>query len=335
VNMKHIRISESYIKGSLSLEERSGALRPWRLPHTRKTLFPSPEENLLANAVKPAGVRLHIETDTRRLVLLAEAAPHKRTFVLCLGAEIYDSASLPAQQSKVEFCELPPGKKTVTVWLPGDAEVWLTGLELDDDATLEPGPSEGKKWITYGSSITHCARSHSPAETWPSFVARQAELDLTCLGFGGECHLDPMIAREIGNLQADIISLKVGINVYGKNSLNARTFKPAIIGFIETIREKHPTTPLALISPIIAPTRERTPNNVDFTLEAMRQEVADAAKRIQHTNHDHTLYYFDGRLLFGNELASAYLPDNLHPDAEGNLLMGKNFLENVLGGMAY
>ena len=315
--MKQISLSTSFIKGAVSVEQKNGSLRPWRLPCSRQRLFPSPENKLLNAAVLPSGVRVRIKTDACSIVLVVQPATEDRQFDLCIDTDIHSTFFLPAGDSEVKFTELPVGTKEVAIWLPPDVDVWLEALKVDDDAMVNPGSSEGKKWIAYGSSITHCKRCHSPAKTWPALVAREAGLDLTCLGLGGQCHLDIMIAREIREMPADLISLKLGINVYGNASLNPRTFKPAIIGFVETIREKHPNTPFVLISPIISPPKENEANKVGFTLEDMRQEVADATQRLLEVNRDKHLYYFDGRVLFGQELAHSYLPDNVHPDAEG------------------
>ena len=68
-----------------------------------------------------------------------------------------------------------------------------------------------------------------------------------------------MIARMIRDLPADFLSMKVGINIQGGNTLNERTFRAAIIGFVQIVREKHPDTPFAVISPIYSPPRETTP----------------------------------------------------------------------------
>jgi lysophospholipase L1-like esterase len=158
-------------------------------------------------------------------------------------------------------------------------------------------------------------------------VAREHGLNLTCLGYGGNCHLEPMIARMIRDLPADFISMKVGINIQGNGSLNLRTFGPAIIGFIEIIREKHPDTPFVVISPIFSPPREETPNAVGFNLQGMREEVAAAVSAIQ-AHGDSNVHYVDGLKLFGPEY-DHLLPDQLHPDAQGYKVLGQNFLREV------
>ncbi len=135
------------------------------------------------------------------------------------------------------------------------------------------------------------------------------------------------MARMIRELPADFLSMKVGINIYGSGSLNARTFMPAIIGFVHIVREKHPDTPFAVISPIFSPPRESTPNEVGFTLSAMREEVAEAVQVMKDCG-DRNIHYVDGLDLFGPELAGL-LPDELHPNAEGYKILGQNFAHKL------
>ena len=163
--------------------------------------------------------------------------------------------------------------------------------------------------------------------TWPAIVARERGLDLTCLGYGGNCHLEPMIAMMIRDLPADLISMKVGINIYGAASLSPRTFRAALIGFVRILREGHPDTPLAVASPIFSPPRERAENAVGFTLEAMREEVAAAVDDLR-AHGDRNVHYVDGLRLFGHELARL-LSDGTHPDAEGYKHLARNFTREV------
>ena len=48
---------------------------------------------------------------------------------------------------------------------------------------------------------------------------------------------------------ADLISVKIGINLVNTDLMRLRAFGPAVHGFLDTIREGHPSTPLLVVSP--------------------------------------------------------------------------------------
>ncbi|MEV0398345.1 SGNH/GDSL hydrolase family protein [Polymorphospora rubra] len=137
------------------------------------------------------------------------------------------------------------------------------------------------RWVTYGSSITQCHAAAGPSETWPALVARRLRWDLTRLGFSGECHLDPITARAIAERPADLISLCLGINVYGRGSFGPRTLAGQVSGFVQTIRGAHPSVPIVVISPIISPSRETLPNPAEMTLEDVREAVTGAVTTLR------------------------------------------------------
>ena len=231
------------------------------------------------------------------------------------------------KQDKFLFDDLPDGDKLIELWLSQKVELRLKVLEISEDANLELVEDNRPRWITYGSSITQCSAAESPSQTWPAIVARQSDLNLTCLGFGGQCHLDPIIAQLIRDLPADFISICAGINIYSSASLGHRSFHQAIIGTVQTIREKHADIPVILISPIYSPPREKTKNAVGFTLEEMRLEVAAAVEDLR--NHgDRQLHYVDGLKIFGADSVEM-LPDQLHPSSEGYKVLGEKFTQQI------
>ena len=131
----------------------------------------------------------------------------------------------------------------------------------------------------------------------------------------------------IRDLPADYISMCLGINIQGAASLGPRAFRPAIIGAVQIIREKHPDIPLVLMSPIYSPPREEKPNAVGFHLQRMREEVQAAAAALQ-SHGDKQVHYVNGLDVFGADLAHL-LPDDLHPNADGYRAMGQNFITEV------
>jgi len=325
--MKEVRLDEAAFEGVVSCEQGIDWIKPWRLPYTELGLFP-PTDGIVSRAEMAAGCRLHFSTDSTTVEVSFVAAGEERLFDLTIGDALVASQVAKTGVGSVTFADLPKGSKTVEIWLPQSHAVSLKAVFIEDWATFSVQRDDRKRWITYGSSISHCGATHSPARTWPATAARLRGLRLTCLGYGGQCHIDSMVARMIRDLPADFISLKLGINVYGASSLNVRSFKPAIIGMVKIIREKHPCIPIALISPIFSPCRETEKNAVGFTLQEMRVQVEDAVKRLQDSG-DENVHYFSGLELLGKKLAPDCLPDDLHPNGDGYEIMGKNFAEKV------
>ncbi len=326
--MKPVAITEEYFHGAVSFEHGDGWIRPWRLPFAQLKLFPSNDDLLVVHAGQPTGVRLRLKTDSRNLWVSFLPIGEPCSLDLVVDNEIIESHKLGIGAECVDFAHLPE-EKVLEVWMPQDVALSVCSFGIDDEATIAPAGDDRLKWITYGTSITQCHGAHSPGRTWPAIAARKHDLNLTCLGYGGQCHIEPMVARMIRDLPADLITLKLSTNVYGKASMSERTFKPMVIGFVQIIREKHPATPIALVSPIVSPPRETVENSAGMSLVKMRSEVVDAFERLKAAG-DENLYYFDGLELFDSQLVPAQMPDELHPNGDGYELIGQNFARLVL-----
>ena len=310
-------------QGAISLQKTEDWMMPWRTPHSMHVLFPEP---LLERSAMPAGVRISFRSNTTRVS--GNIVPQNESGILdlCCDDEVVASLDLTKKES-FAFENLSDAEKLIELWLPQFGSFQLRSLEIDDGATLEAFTDTRPRWVTYGSSITQCRTAASATQTWPAIVAREHGLNLTCLGYGGQCHLDAVVARMIRDLPADYISMCLGINIQGASSLGPRAFRPAIIGAVQIVREKHPDIPLVLMSPICSPPREGTPNTVGFHLKGMREEVQAAAEVLQAHGDKH-IHYVDGLSIFGTDYVHL-LPDDLHPDAEGYQVMGKNFITKV------
>ena len=251
----------------------------------------------------------------------------------------------------IGFSELSSTSKLVELWLPHNEVTELVGLR--SDAALEPAPPDRRSWVHHGSSISHGSNAESPSTTWPALAASRAGVDLVNLGFGGGALLDPFVARTMRDLPANLLSVKIGINLVNTDLMRLRALAPAVHGFLDTIREGHPTTPLLVISPIWCEIHERTPgpaapdltalaegrlsfaatgdptDRTRLTLETIRDVLA--AVVVARAADDPHLQYLDGRELYGEaDSARLPLPDQLHPDAEPHRIIGERFAEHPL-----
>ncbi|MCF2531132.1 SGNH/GDSL hydrolase family protein [Yinghuangia soli] len=226
-------------------------------------------------------------------------------------------------------------ERRVEIWFAAAAHVRLLDVRISTGASLRPAPPSGPLWVHHGSSISQCSEADRPTATWPAIVARRDGMSLLNLGLGGQCHLDPCMARTIRDLPAATISLCIGINIVNGDTMRERAFVAAFHGFIDTIRDKHPTTPITIITPIFCHavehhpgptvpasvsqvgTVERAPALAAGALSLGRiRELLHHHVDIRRTEGDGALTIVDGLTLFGPG-DSADLPDGLHPNTAG------------------
>jgi hypothetical protein len=374
-------IDFTILRGALELEGTPHGLLPHRLPLWARQQCPDPQ--LMMAEAQPSGVRCVfstaatvIELDTLRTqriytgmparpegiydllvdgVLAAQASVNGGnvcTINLATGA----THTAPGRPGTVRFAGLPARVKTVELWLPFNETTDL--LALRTDAPIAPVPFDADKvWLHHGSSISHGSDAASPSATWPALAARARAWDLVNLGFGGSALLDPFVARVLRDTPAARISVKMGINLVNLDVMRLRAFGPAVHGFIDTIREGHPTTPLLIVAPILCPIHEDTPGPTLPDVGALREGVLRyraagkpaerAAGKLtlnvirtelqwivaQRAATDPHLFYLDGRELFGQADAEAMpLPDNLHPDAAAHRVIGARFAQRAFIG---
>ena len=162
---------------------------------------------------------------------------------------------VPGTPAVLEFGGLAGDDKEVEVWLPWNERTELVALLTD--APVERPRDRGRPGGYHGSSISHGSNASSPTSTWPAVAASLGGVDLVNLGFGGSALLDPFIARVIRDTSADLISLKLGINVVNTDLMRLRAFVPAVHSSSTPSARSPP--PLLVVSPIVCPIHEDTP----------------------------------------------------------------------------
>jgi GDSL-like Lipase/Acylhydrolase family len=373
-------VTADLVRGALDLERTERGVLPHRLPARARAQC---ADGQLAMAESlPSGVRLvfrtratAVELDALRTRVAYTGAPPRPDGVydLLVDGHLAGQAGMtggnvlmtdmatgsvetrPGPVGTARFPELPDRVKDVEIWLPYNEITELVTLRTN--APVERVPDRGRPaWLHHGSSISHGSNAASPTTTWPALAASLSGVELTNLGLSGSALLDPFTARALRDTPADLISIKIGINLVNGDLMRLRAFGPAVHGFLDTIREGHPTTPLLVVSPVLCPIHEDTPGPTapDFsdldegrlgfraagdpaeraagklTLNVIRDELARVVK--QRTAEDAHLHYLDGRELYGTaDFAELPLPDQLHPDAATHRRIGERFAALVFG----
>jgi hypothetical protein len=367
-------ITNEFLAGALELEDTEYGLLPHRLPSWAREQCADPQ--LMMAESQSSGVRLAFRT--RATTIELDTLPVKRAYVgmphrpdgfydLCVNGELKAQRSLAGGIvlrinmavgsvnthvgliGTMRFSDLSSSIKDIEIWLPHNETTHLVALR--SDAPIEPIVDDQRKvWVHHGSSISHGSNAASPTGIWPAVAASLSNTALLNLGFGGSALLDPFIARTIKSIPADFISLKIGINLVNTDVMRLRAFIPAVHGFLDTIRDGHPVTPLLIISPIFCPIHEDTPGPSEIDPEALRTGrlqfratgsranttqgkltlcvIRDALAAIieQRASSDRNVHYLDGRNVYGEaDTRSLPLSDQLHPDAQTHQLMGHRF----------
>ncbi|GAA4136557.1 GDSL-type esterase/lipase family protein [Actinomadura keratinilytica] len=372
-------VTTDMLRGALDVERTAHGLLPHRLPGWAREQIP--DDHLALAEAQPSGVRLAFRT--RATVIELETLPTKRAYrgLPAPADGVYDllvDGGLAAQATvtggnvrtvldmvtqAVELREGRPGTARFT-GLPArdkDVEIWLPHTEtteviaLRTDAPVSPASAGGRRvWLHHGSSISHGSNAAHPTAIWPALAAARGGVELVNLGFGGGALLDPFTARAMRDTPADLISIKIGINIVNSDAMRLRAFTPAVHGFLDTVREGHPDAPLLVVSPVLCPVQEDTPGPLmpDFdggtlrfkatgdpaeraagrlTLNVIRDELARIVRR--RAADDPNLHYLDGRALYGEKDHSELpLPDAVHPDPAGHRRIADNFTRLVFAG---
>jgi hypothetical protein len=371
-------LDSSIIRGAIELEPTEHGLTPHRLPAWARAQAADPQ--IAMAEAQPSGVRLAFTTEATTVEI--DVLPTRLSFEGAppWPAGVYDltvDGRLVAQQTAKDatlltidittgamstkggavdtltFGDLPAGSKRVEIWLPHMEMTELVALRTD--RPIEALPSGDRPvWVHYGSSISQGSNADHPLGAWAMVAASLGGVDLVNMGFSGSALLDPFVARTMRDVPADLLSMKVGINIVNTDLMRLRAFRPAVHGFLDTLRDGHPDTPLVLMSPVYCALHENTPGPGAFDMDALakgtvlfratgdpsevatgkltltviRQALADIAK--ERAVQDPNLYYLDGLDLYGQvDYDELPLADALHPSTAAHSRIGERFAARV------
>ncbi len=290
-------------------------------------------------AALPIGVRLEFTADGADAVEIRyRASPPGDTDALralphCFalwqdGARVAETITEPAAEAVVTLA-LPAGSgRPFTVYLPESAAPVILGLRAIG-GSVEPAPRQ-PRWLVHGDSITEGWWSTRPAHSWPATVGRTLGLDTVNLGYAGSAHGELAVAEQLAALEADAITLAFGTNCWSGVPMSPALLQETVRAFLTLVRQGHPHTPLLVVSPVLRPGAENTPNRLGATLGELR-----TAMELAVTDH------IDGRhgagvaLIPGREvLGPGQLADGVHPDDDGHVALAAAVTEALSSALS-
>ncbi len=300
--------------------ENGGEL--FRLPVRLKDTYRKPVWNL---AQSPSGGRIRFRTDSTAVAIRLEypAPPEMgnmhafgQTGVDLYADGVYRGTATADKDAKpgktydhTYYKDQPRTAREITVYLPLYIGVKVLGIGLDPGARIEPAKpfAFSKPLVFYGTSITQGGCASRPGMSYQAILGRMLNADFVNLGFSGNGLGEPELARAVTGIDAACFVMDMA-----QNNPTVESLKQAYAPFLETIRGKHPDTPILAITPIYA---ARESWSRDERLEGMRELIRHAAaERI--TAGDRHIEIVEGTDLLGPTRGDG-LVDGTHPNDLG------------------
>ena len=109
------------------------------------------------------------------------------------------------------------------------------------------------------------------------------------------------------------MTLSYGTNCWATIPHSDDMLSAGFNAFLTIVRQGHATTPVIVVSPIVRPSAETTPNRLGATLQSLRAEMEEVV-RSRIAAGDRNLVLVHGRSVVPEER----LADGIHPDDEGH-----------------
>jgi lysophospholipase L1-like esterase len=233
-----------------------------------------------------------------------------RTFSLWRGGKLVDEEKADRGESRVRLALGGwPGDERAIVYLPEGMKPTIRSLS-GVGGRIEPAPADQPRWIAYGDSVAEGWVASGPALAWPAVAGRQFGLDVVNMGYAGAARGEVASAEQIAALDADVISITHGTNCWTLTPHSVDMMRAAVAAFIDVVRQGHPETPVVVVSPVVRPDAEDTPNRLGAALRDLRAAMEEEASKR------------DVVLIPGRDLITAdNLADGIHPDDEGHRIL--------------
>jgi hypothetical protein len=292
-----------------------------RLPLSLEKVVRPPVWNL---AKSPSGGRIRFRTDATSVAIrleypsrpdMANMHAFGQTGVdlyadgVYIASAIADKDAAPGKTyEKVFFNKLPRAEREIVIYLPLYKPVKVLGIGVDAEAHLSRAHAYAlaRPVAFYGTSITQGGCASRSGMSYQAILGRMLNIDFVNLGFSGNGMGEPEMARAVADVDAACYVLD-----FAQNNQTVESLEKVYAPFLETLRSRHPDTPILAITPIYS-AREATG---DVEIQKMRDHIRQVVSRATAAGDRH-LQIVEGTDLLGPAQGDG-LVDGSHPNDLG------------------
>ncbi|MCX6622889.1 MAG: GDSL-type esterase/lipase family protein [Acidobacteria bacterium] len=256
--------------------------------------FPSPPEMGNMHAYGQSGVDLYLDGFYR-------------------GSAVANKDSKPGKivdHVYIDLKDQPRKEREVVLYLSLYKPVKVVAIGLDKDAQVRkarPFAVAGPV-VYYGTSITQGGCASRSGMSYQAILGRMLNTDFVNLGYSGNGLGEPEMARAVAEIDASMFVFD-----FAQNNRTVASLRQNYEPFLNTVREKHPKTPILVITPI-ANSRE-TLSATHTELEGMRELIRLIASKHIAAGDEH-LQVVEGTDLLGFDKMDGVV-DGVHPNDLG------------------
>ena len=296
----------------------------FRLPKRLKEIVRKPVWNL---AQSTSGALIRFKSDCSTLAIRYEnlhMSGMKNMHVFGQsGVDLYTDntyigTAIHGKEIDVEhiyFKNASPEHREHVLYLPLYNGLKIKAIGTNSNATIKkPSPfAIPKPVVFYGTSITQGGCASRAGMSYQAILCRNLNLNHVNLGFSGNGKGEKEVADAVAEIDASCFVLD-----FMANNKNWETLEKVYEPFVRTIREKHPTVSIILVTRIYAARESSLLGGHEF-IEAKRDVIRRTYKKLV-AEGDKNLSLIEGYSLLGpNEVDG--LVDGSHPNDLGFQLM--------------
>ena len=158
-------------------------------------------------------------------------------------------------------------------------------IGIDNSSFIrKPRKSEKKPIIFYGTSITQGACASRPGMAHTNIISRKLDRNVINFGFSGNGRMEQPISELISESDPTFYVIECMPNMYPSDMVTSNT-----IPLVDTIRNKHPNTPIILVDLFISPLTVLD-NNADKGTYEMNNALKTEYEKMISNGYDNIIY---------------------------------------------